>query len=583
MGAPVTGRPTSKEFSISSSSTGPRHRNWTSKLSIVSRRSTTSEVNLFSADVGNLLVELQRADVQLSSGGVSSVHAKNRKSDTSLVSNLTASHHSLHETLLNADNSIHGFSCEMNETSEQEQQQLTPEGQAQEYYVERFENSHIPDESSTYPRFTDGELKLGPILGKGGFGVVYEIKAIELMHDSFKSLRSAKSNSQRKSMVREADEDDDEDVDKEELLNRHFIRTHCLRHNPKNRGDARYAMKVLRPEVQQDSERRILGMVDMATELRVLSSTKHPNIVKLRAVASVSPFDPSFYLVLDRLYDTLEVRIAKWKKERKRCKGWKGKLLFDRDGQRRSELWDDRLIVTMDLAGALAHLHENGIIHRDLKPQNIGFDVRDDVKIFDFGLSKEFPKQNKEKEVYHFTQMAGSPRYMAEEVALGRPYNESCDTYSFALLVWQILALKQPYGKACSLDHLVGSVWNGPKERPAIDSSWSANLQGLLFEAWNSSWRARPSMTSIHKRLMDECMVMVDASGKGGASTGGSVEDQQSMLESRSNPVRRRSTFVFNTNSTTHRAFLASLGLGGSKRSSSSSTATRRSKGAKIP
>ena len=28
------------------------------------------------------------------------------------------------------------------------------------------------------------------------------------------------------------------------------------------------------------------------------------------------------------------------------------------------------------------------VIHRDLKPDNIGFDIRDDVKIFDFGLAK---------------------------------------------------------------------------------------------------------------------------------------------------------------------------------------------------
>jgi serine/threonine protein kinase len=35
------------------------------------------------------------------------------------------------------------------------------------------------------------------------------------------------------------------------------------------------------------------------------------------------------------------------------------------------------------------------IIYRDLKPQNIGFDVRGDVKIFDLGFAKEVPIDEK--------------------------------------------------------------------------------------------------------------------------------------------------------------------------------------------
>jgi serine/threonine protein kinase len=56
------------------------------------------------------------------------------------------------------------------------------------------------------------------------------------------------------------------------------------------------------------------------------------------------------------------------------------------------------------------------IIYRDLKPDNIGFDVRGDVKIFDFGLAKEInPKKKLDDGTYNLTADTGSLRYMAPE------------------------------------------------------------------------------------------------------------------------------------------------------------------------
>ena len=57
--------------------------------------------------------------------------------------------------------------------------------------------------------------------------------------------------------------------------------------------------------------------------------------------------------------------------------------------------------------------------------QNIGFDIRGDIKIFDFGLAKELkPIECEGKDEYHSSGMAGTRRYMAPEMAQARGYGK---------------------------------------------------------------------------------------------------------------------------------------------------------------
>ena len=131
----------------------------------------------------------------------------------------------------------------------------------------------------------------------------------------------------------------------------------------------------------------------------------------------------------------------------------------------------------------------------------------DHLKVFDFGLSKEIPSfseaelcatSGKRKELFRMTQMVGSPRYMAPEVARGCLYNQACDVYSFSIILWQMLSLKLPYeSKALDLTYLVEQVWGGPKRRPDLDPRWDESLQTLIFEAWSPDIKWRPSMKEI--------------------------------------------------------------------------------------
>ncbi len=115
--------------------------------------------------------------------------------------------------------------------------------------------------------------------------------------------------------------------------------------------------------------------------------------------------------------------------------------------------------VALQIAAGLKYLHSHNIIFRDLKPANIGFDVRGDVKIFDFGLARIMPDDGCPYTDRFFMSGAGSPRYMSPEcLTLGESYNMKADIYSFAIILWEMLSASRPYDFVKSRDQLVQYV-----------------------------------------------------------------------------------------------------------------------------
>lgn len=131
------------------------------------------------------------------------------------------------------------------------------------------------------------------------------------------------------------------------------------------------------------------------------------------------------------------------------------------------------------------------------------------MKIFDFGLAKEYDPSKADKNgCYKLTGDTGSTRYMAPEVGLEKPYNQSVDVYGFGILFYQILALETPFEGL--------TVKSFPKmvfvkgARPVPDPKWPLAITSLMKRCWSAKISERPSMEEVSEVLFAEVNANTD-------------------------------------------------------------------------
>jgi serine/threonine protein kinase len=98
--------------------------------------------------------------------------------------------------------------------------------------------------------------------------------------------------------------------------------------------------------------------------------------------------------------------------------------------------------------------------------------------------------------------MTGSIRYLAPEVADSKPYNHTCDVYSFAILLWQLLALKTPFDNCATKQTIQHHVCSG--KRPPVLNDWNKDIQLCLKQCWSKNLDERPDMKQVVEILRKE-------------------------------------------------------------------------------
>ena len=153
------------------------------------------------------------------------------------------------------------------------------------------------------------------------------------------------------------------------------------------------------------------------TERSVLGYARHPYIVGLTMA----------FQTADKLFFVLDY-----------CAG--GELFFHlgklgRFPEERTKFYAAQITL------ALEYVHKLGVIYRDLKPENVLLDHKGNIRLTDFGLSKEGVRGHSSGA----SSFCGTPEYIAPEVLKRQGHGRAVDWWSLGALTFEMISGLPPF------------------------------------------------------------------------------------------------------------------------------------------
>jgi hypothetical protein len=202
-------------------------------------------------------------------------------------------------------------------------------------------------------------------------------------------------------------------------------------------------------------------------EARLTARLRHPHAITVRDVVE-APGGP--YLVMEYLPSRSLAEI-----------------LLDRETLPAEEV----ARIGAPIASALAAAHAEGVVHRDVTPGNVLLGESGVVKIADFGISRA----TGEGTVTGGGFIAGTPAYLAPEVAGGHEAGYPADVFSLGATLYRALEGAPPFGNE---DNAITLLLRIAKEE-TIPPRHSGPLAEVLTRMLQRDPEARPSMAEVQE------------------------------------------------------------------------------------
>jgi eukaryotic-like serine/threonine-protein kinase len=240
------------------------------------------------------------------------------------------------------------------------------------------------------------------------------------------------------------------------------------------------AMKSLRPELLSDSN----FVERFRAEATSLARLNHPNITTLY---SLFPDGRNLYMVMELVRGTTLDTVLE-----------KRKIPLD---------VRECLAIVAQAADGLDYAHSMGVIHRDIKPSNLIVSENGTLKIMDFGIARVRGSQR----LTRSGSIVGTLAYMAPEQLRGEEGDDSCDLYSLAIVLYEMLSGSPPFNAASEYDLMQAQINQKPDRLIPKVPGLDPKIENALLKALSKKPDQRFPSTRAFSDALGASTLRMDA------------------------------------------------------------------------
>lgn len=245
--------------------------------------------------------------------------------------------------------------------------------------------------------------------------------------------------------------------------------------------ERRVAIKVLHPEFARNPE----FTTRFFNEARAVNRVDHQGLVQISDYGQMP--DGTAYIVMEFL--------------KGECVGTRLKRVGG------SLSVEETLLLSRQIADALAAAHAKGIVHRDLKPDNImiipdpAMPGGERTKLLDFGIAK-ISATDRAGPMTQTNAVMGTPVYMSPEQCRGAAsVDEKSDVYSFGVLLYVMLSGRRPFDGEGTGEIMAKHIYESPPPL-GMQASWVPGpLVDLVHALLVKDKQKRPKMANVVEAL----------------------------------------------------------------------------------